>query len=220
LGVDAACVQGPGPAGAGLRLRRPAARGPLRYSGFGRAAELASFTAFTPLRHLPRVSSRSARVRAPTEALRSSPSHTQPGTGQPRALQATDSGWVSVKASRGHRARDWPRAAGALRGTRWARSPARDLLTQTKSVPRLDAGGCAAARLCGGEEHRALVGARTRALRELTRGRCPSVTNEVSGASSAARPKPEHRSEVGAAGADRRSGAPLRTRPHRGACLC
>jgi hypothetical protein len=39
----------------------------------------------------------------------------------------------------------------------------------------------------------------------------------VSEASFAARPKPEHRSAVGANGADRRSGAPPRTRPQLGA---
>jgi hypothetical protein len=54
------------------------------------------------------------------------------------------------------------------------------------------------ARLCGGEEHRVSVGARTRALRQLTHRICSSETNAVSEASYAVRPKPEHRSAVGA----------------------
>jgi hypothetical protein len=79
--------QGMGPAGTGLRRRRPAARGALRYSPWGRAAELATLTAFAALEQLRRVSRRSARVRAPTPGLRSSPSPTQPGTGRPHALR-------------------------------------------------------------------------------------------------------------------------------------
>ncbi len=81
------------------------------------------------------------------------------------------------------------------------------------NVPRKAVGGCALARLCGGEERRVSVGARTRALRQLTRRICSSAANAVSAASYAAQPKPEHRSEVGAAGADRRTEAPARTRP-------
>ncbi len=88
-----------------------------------------------------------------------------------------------------------------------------------QSVPRQAVGGCALARLCGGERegrgskpacagldgpsarcvsqraHRVSVGARTRALRELARRICSSAT---SAASYAARPKAEHRSAVGA----------------------
>ncbi len=84
---------------------------------------------------------------------------------------------------------------------------------QEQVLPRKAVGGCALARLCGGEERRVSVGARTRALRQLTRRICSSAANAVSAASYAARPKPEHRSEVGAAGADRRTEAPARTRP-------
>ncbi len=84
---------------------------------------------------------------------------------------------------------------------------------QEPRLPRKAVGGCAVARLCGGEERRVSVGARTRALRQLTRRICSSAANAVSAASYAARPKPEHRSEVGAAGADRRTEAPARTRP-------
>jgi hypothetical protein len=71
------------------------------------------------------------------------------------------------------------------------------------------------ARLCGGEEHRVSVGARTRALRHLTRRICSSATNAVSEASYAARPKAEHRSAVGAPLAP--TAAPARQRaPARG----
>jgi hypothetical protein len=60
---------------AGARWRAGAAVGAkgaptaLRCSGFGRAAKLSSLTAFVALGQSQRVSSRSARVRAPTEAL-------------------------------------------------------------------------------------------------------------------------------------------------------
>jgi len=50
---------------------------------------------------------------------------------------------------------------------------------------------------CGDEERRAEVGARS-ALRELTRGGCLNAANAVSEVSSAARPRTEHRSAVGA----------------------
>ena len=52
--------------------------------------------------------------------------------------------------------------------------------------------------LCGGEKRRPGVGARS-ALRKLTRGSCPSAATEGRVASSAARPRAEHRSAVGAA---------------------
>ncbi len=215
-----------GPAGAGLRMRRPAARGALRYSPWGRAAELSSLAALVALEQLRRVSLRSARVRAPTPGLRSSPSHTQPGAARPHALRGrsvlggeclASSGASSPAACRAPQAR----SPGASR----ARCPARVLLQQRTAVPRQAVGGCALARLCGGEEAspdtnspvdcsclasgwslapsaackaRVSVGARTRALRQLTHRICSSETNAVSEASYAVRPKPEHRSAVGA----------------------
>jgi hypothetical protein len=186
-----------GPAGAGLRRRRPAARGALRYSDFGRAAELASFAALTALKHRRRVSSRSAWVHAPTETLRSSPSPTQPGTGRPQALWG-----ATVLGGR------WWQDAGIEPAT--CRAPHGALLgrepgsmpglspspNKEPTSPRKAVGRWAGARLCGGEERKVSVGARTRALRNLTRRGCSSATNAVSEASSAARPKPEHRSEV------------------------
>ncbi len=91
---------------------------------------------------------------------------------------------------------------------------------QEQVLPRKAVGGCAVARLCGGEEAspdtnspvdcsclasgwalapgaackaRAEVGARTRALRDLTHRECSSATNAVSAASFAVRPQTEHR---------------------------
>jgi hypothetical protein len=190
--------QGMGPAGAGLRMRRPAARGSLRYSPWGRAAELSSLAALVALEQLPRVSLRSARLRAPTPGLRSSPSHTQPGAGRPHALRGRnvlrEVSWQGAGIEPAPCRAPQARSQGASR----ARCPACVLLQQRTAVPRQAVGGCAVARLCGGEEHRVSVGARTRALRQLTHRLCSSETNAVSEASYAVRPKPEHRSEVGA----------------------
>jgi hypothetical protein len=218
--------QGLGPAGAGLRMRRPAARGSLRCSPWGRAAKLASLTAFVALGQSQRVSLRSARVRAPTpglalqaalgasaqplarheqstglfvSGLASSPSQTQPGPGRPQALREQsflgESVWqatgIEPEACRALKARH--RAKGGLDARS---SPFHS--PKEPSVPRQAVGGCAVVRLCGGEEHRVSVGARTRALRQLTHRICPSATNAVSEASYAVRPKPEHRSAVGA----------------------
>jgi hypothetical protein len=197
--VCAVRPQGMGPTGTGLRRRRPAARGALRYSPWGRAAELASLTAFVALEQLRRVSLRSARVRAPTPGLRSSPSPTHPSAGRPHALRERaflgESVWqhagIEPASCRAPKARH--RATAGLDARLSSFSSPKE-----PSVPRQAVGGWALARLCGGEEHRVSVGARTRALRRLTRCDCPSATNAVSAASFAARPKPEHRSAVGA----------------------
>jgi hypothetical protein len=191
-------MQGLGPAGAGLRMRRPAARGALRYSPWGRAAELSSLAALVALEQLRRVSLRSARVRAPTPGLRSSPSHTQPGAGRPHALRGRsvlgEGCWqaagIEPTACRAPQAR--------LTDASRARCPAGVLPLPRTTVPRQAVGGCARARLCGGEEHRVSVGARTRALRKLTHRICSSATSKASEESYAVRPKPAHRSAVGA----------------------
>jgi len=210
-------VQSLRPTGAGLRMRRPAARGALRCSPWGRAAKLAALTAFVALRQLRRVSLRSARVRAPTPGLCASPSQTQPGAGWPQALRERsllgERGWqatgIEPAACRAPQARHRARAGLDARLVAFS--------NKEQVVSRQAVGGCAGARLCGGEEHRVSVGARTRALRELTRRNCLSTTNAVSEASFAARPQPEHRSAVSAFGADRRTGAPPLTRPRLGA---
>jgi hypothetical protein len=188
-----------GPAGGGLRLRRPAARGALRYSPWGRAAELASLTAFVALKQLRRVRSRSARDRAPTPGLRSSPSQTQPATGRPHALRDRQVLGEGVWQHAGIE----PARCRALKARVWATAGLDARLSpftspQEPSVPRQAVDGWALSRLCGGEEHRVSVGARSRALRDLTHRICLSETNAVSAASYAVRPKLEHRSAVGA----------------------
>jgi hypothetical protein len=206
--------QGMGPAGGGLRLRRPAARGSLRYSPWGRAAKLASLTAFVALKQLRRVRSRSARDRAPTPGLRSSPSQTQPATGRPHALRGRSSWGESVWQHAGIEPACC-RAPQARTGAK-AGLDARLLTFSNKELllPRQAMGGCALARLCGGEEHRVSVGARPRALRQLTRRNCLSAVNEVNVASFAARPTPEHRSAVGAPLAPTAAVARQRTPAH------
>jgi hypothetical protein len=207
-----------GPAGAALRLRRPAARGALRYSPWGRAAELASLAACTALEQLQRVGSRSARDRAPTPGLRCWPPHAQPGTGRPHALRERTFSGKGVRQAQGIE----PAACRApqARVRAGAGPDARRLSCSNKQQvlpPRQAARGCALARLCGGEERRVSVGARTRALREPTRRSCSSAVSAANEASLAARPRPEHRSAVGAFGAGRRRGAPVRTRARLGA---
>ena len=215
-------MQGMGPAGAGLRRRRPAARGALRYSPWGRAAELSSLAALVALEQLRRVSLRSARVRAPTPGLRSSPSPTQPGAGRPHALRETIVLGKGCLASRGASS---PAACRAPQARVWARAGLDARLWTLHSnkeqvMPRQAVGGWVLARLCGGEEHRVSVGARTRALAQLTRCDCPSATNAVSEASFAARPKPEHRSAVGAPLAPTAAVARQRTPAHGLAPAC
>ena len=62
--------------------------------------------------------------------------------------------------------------------------------------------------LCGGEERRSGVGARS-ALRKHSHRGCPNVESEANAVSSAVRPQPEHRSAVDAK-RDRRSVSPRR----------
>ena len=213
-------MQGMGPAGAGLRRRRPAARGALRYSPWGRAAELASLAALVALEQLRRVSLRSARVRAPTPGLRSSPSPTQPGTGRPHALRGRwflgqsvrPAAGVEPAAGRAPQARAGSKAGLDARPSNFS--------NKEQVVPRQAVGGWVLARLCGGEEHRVSVGARTRALAQLTRCDCSSATNAVSEASFAARPKPEHHSAVGAPLAPTAAVARQRTPAHGLAPAC
>jgi hypothetical protein len=120
------------------------------------------------------------------------------GAGRPQALRVRSSWGESVwqaagvepAACRAPQARNRARAGLDARRSTFS--------NKEQVLSRQAVGGCAVARLCGGEEHRVSVGARTRALRELTRRNCSSATNAVSEASFAARPKPEHRSAVGA----------------------
>jgi hypothetical protein len=67
--------------------------------------------------------------------------------------------------------------------------------------------------VCGGEERSPGVGARTRALRKLTRRSCSNATSAASEVSSAARPQGEYRSVPCAAGRRIRTSAPAGPMP-------
>ncbi len=82
-----------------------------------------------------------------------------------------------------------------------------------QALPRQAVGGCALVRLCGGEERRVSVGARTRALRKLTRRNCLNATSAASEVSFAARPQGEYRSAPCAAGRRLRSPVPAGPMP-------
>jgi hypothetical protein len=205
---------------AGVHWRATAAVGAkgaptaLRCSGFGRAAKLASLTSFVSLEQSQRVSSRSSRVRAPTETLCSSPPHRRASAHPPTAWRGTGCSLGEVKGE--SRASSpavalW-RACGArqLAGSMPAccHSPftKNDRSRKAWGRPAL---GC----VCGGEERSPGVGERTRALRDLTRRNCLSATNAVSEASFAARPQGEYRSEPCAAGRRIRIPAPAGPMP-------
>jgi hypothetical protein len=186
----------------------------LRCSGFGRAAKLASLTAFVALEQSQRVSCGSARVRAPTETLCSSPPHRRAPAQPPTACRGTDSSWGEEKdESRAlspafvlWRACGARQRAGSMPARCQTLSPQNDRSRKAwgRPVP-----GCVG----DGEERSPGVGARTRALRELTRRNCSSATNAVSEASFAARPQDEYRSEPRAAGRRLRSPAPAGPMP-------
>jgi hypothetical protein len=67
--------------------------------------------------------------------------------------------------------------------------------------------------VCDGEQRSPGVGARSRALRELTRCSCSSAVSAANEASSAARPQGEYRSAPRAAGRRSRSAAPAGPMP-------
>ena len=169
----------------------PAGRRPLRCSRFGRVAELAAFAALSALRQLRRVSSRSA-LRAPTEALRSSPPQRRAAGHPPTALRDTPVLWER-KARSGHRARIAPRArrrascrvAGSMPATRL-------LFRKEPSVPaKTRAGGGRSASAAPSSA--GLAGRARSALRGLTRRSCPSAASAANAASSATGRKTEQR---------------------------
>jgi hypothetical protein len=96
--------------------------------------------------------------------------------------------------------------AGSMPACCQSLSPKNDRSRKAWGRPAL---GC----VCDGEERSPGVGARTRALRELTRRNCPSATNAVSEASFAARPQGEYRSVPCAAGRRIRTPAPAGPMP-------
>ena len=182
---------------AGSVLRFTAARAwpcgprPLRCSVLRAVAELAAFASLSTLEQLRRVSSRSAlRALPASPALLGAAEALRPPPARLFAIQRhlfakeADAQASSLCVGR-------TRACGARREA--GSMPASRLpSTQRTGVCRKDGGGCPAARLCGAEERSPSVGARS-ALRELTRRGCSSVESEANVASSAARPKGEHR---------------------------
>ncbi len=130
-------------------------------------------------------------------------------------LAGEERSWGRVVARCGHRARTLPRAAGAQPGEGRARCPALALLQQRT--------GACLAKPWAGVRWRACAAARSTGFRSarvparfahLTRRNCLSATNAVSEASFAARPKPEHRSAVGAPLAPTAAVARQRTPAH------
>jgi hypothetical protein len=201
----------------GAPLRRSALLAPtaLRCSGFGRAAKLASLTAFVAPEQLRRVSLRSARIRAPTETLRSSPPHRHATAHPPTAWRGSEGSLLEKVTSRASspacalwRACGARQATGRVPVACQTLSPKND---RTRKAWGRPVPGC----VCDGEERSPGVGARTRALRRLTGRNCSSATNAVSAASFAARPQGEHRSAPRAAGRRIRSPAPAGPKPCR-----
>jgi hypothetical protein len=136
------------------------------------------------------------------------PPHTRPQLGEETPVLC----WRRARA--GHRARPSPgkRACGARQGA--GSMPAACQLTSPSSITSRKAWGrpvpgC----VCDGEERSPGVGARTRALRKLTRRGCSSATSAASEESSAARPQGEYRSAPRAAGRRIRSPAPAGPMP-------
>jgi hypothetical protein len=122
--------------------------------------------------------------------------------------------FIGGRSQSGHRARLTPsrRACGARQSA--GSMPADCLLSPPKPIVARKAWGrpvrgC----VCDGEERRAGVGARTRALRQLTRRSCLSAVSAANVASSAARPQREYRSAPRAAGRRIRSPAPAGPKP-------
>ena len=90
-----------------IRVEAVGGEGPLRCSARGRAAELASLTAFAALRQLRRVSSRCA-LRAPTSCLRFSPPLNRPARVPPAALQTlADCAHATAVSAKGRAGRPW-----------------------------------------------------------------------------------------------------------------
>jgi hypothetical protein len=135
------------------------------------------------------------------------PAHTRPRLGEAAAVLC----WRRAKA--GHRARPSPLCAPAARGDSRARCPRVAKHSPQLDRPRKAWGRLVAGCVCDGEERSPGFGARSRALRDLTRHSCLSVTNAVSAASSAARPQGEYRSEPRAAGRSSLSPAPAGPMP-------
>ncbi len=204
---------------AGARWRATAAVGAkgaptaLRCSGFGRAAKLTSLAALVSFKQLRRVSLRSARVRAPTETLCSSPPHRRASAHPPTAWRGTTCSLLGkVKSRASSPALALWRACGARQAA--GSMPAACQTLSPRTIVSRKAWGRPAPGCVGdGEERSPGVGARTRALRKLTRRNCPNETSAASEVSFAARPQGEYRSAPCAAGRRLRSPAPAGPMP-------
>jgi hypothetical protein len=177
--------QGLGPAAVRLRPRRPAARAALRYSPWGRAAELASLTAFVSLKQAA-ASQFTKRAGTRTDPRPAFLAVADAASQRPAPSLARAFGSLRESlASHGHRARGLPRAAGALAGREPGSMPGScPSLNKERSALCKAAGGWAVARLWGGEARRVSVGVRTRTLQRLTRCGCLSEVSAVDEASS------------------------------------
>ncbi len=151
-----------------------------------------------------RVSSRSARVRAPTETLRSSPPHRRATAHPPTSLRGSTCFWLEKDPSRASSpAGACTRACGARQATGSMPAACPSLFPKNDCCPQGGGRGAGGANGAA-EKHRAEVGARTRALRDLTHRECSSATNAVSAASFAVRPQTEHRREPSRSEGERR----------------
>ena len=167
------------------------------------AGPLAKFNSrFLACVHGPRVARRWGSRVLPFASLRV-PSGARIHGPSPNSLRSlrslrSNSGDESVHEARGYarghefcapRLRLFAPAAGHPRA--WSRSCW--AAQKRPTVPARRRAGRGRGDLGAAEKHRAEVGARTRALRELTHRECLSAANEVSEASFAVRPQTEHR---------------------------
>jgi len=123
--------------------------------------------------------------------------------------------FVGGRSPSGHRARLAPkeRACGARQGAGSMPAACPSLSLSKPIVSRKAWGRPVRGCVFDGEERRAGVGARTRALRQLARRNCLSAVSAANEASSAARPQREYRSAPRVAGRRIRSLAPVGPKP-------
>jgi hypothetical protein len=136
------------------------------------------------------------------------PAHTRPRLGAGAMVLC----WRRARA--GHRARPSPRGAPAARGKPRARCPWLAKHSPPRTIASRKAWGRPVPGCVGdGEERSPGVGARTRALRKLTRRKCLNATSAASEVSFAARSQGEYRSAPCKAGRRLRSPAPAGSMP-------
>ena len=213
----------------------------LRCSGFGRAAKLTSLAALVAFKQLRRVRCGSARVRAPTETLAlqaalgasaqplarheqstglfvsglaSSPPHRRAPAHPPTAWRGGTCSLLEKFEGRASSPAFEPARACGARQAAGLDAPRLAKHSPPRTIARRKAWGRPVPGCVGdGEERSPGVGARTRALPQLTRRSCSSATSAASEESSAARPQGEYRSAPRAAGRRIRSPAPAGPMP-------